>query len=535
MFLIARHAGAMTKTTNPVSSNDTHSGHRWLGFFAVLTALIMNILDSTIVNVAAPSIRTDLGASYSDLQWIAAGYTLALAVGLMTGGRLGDMFGRRTMMLIGVAGFAASSLACAAAPSPGVLIAARVVQGLFGAVMIPQGFGLMRDLFPPQELGKAFGALGPVIGLSTIAGPIVAGTLIDANLFGTGWRMVFGINLPLAAFALLGGLKALPRPTRSNETVHSSETVRSSGAARPGKTIRLDGIGALLAGVGMFLLVYPLVQGRDLGWPSWMAFVGAGAVAVFALFAAQQARRSRRGVATLVEFSVLTKRSYTSGAMFTLVFFGAIVGLSLTVGLLLQLGLGYTPVHAALTMVGWAVGAFLGSGFGATMMQKMGRRILHLGLSIMAVGLVALYFVLTHSHSGLSSWQLSLALGVYGLGMGMIFVPLFDIIMGEVSDREVGSAAAILESLQQLGASVGVAGLGTVFFGMIGAHPHMDAFLRAGERVTLITIVLVVTAFALGFLLPRHARHAGLALETENALRDAELTAEISELEAVTV
>lgn len=515
----------MTKTTNPAAAKDiesenTSTGHRWLGFFAVLTALIMNILDSTIVNVAAPSIRTDLGASYSDLQWIAAGYTLALAVGLMTGGRLGDMFGRRTMMLIGVVGFAASSLGCAMAPSPGTLIAARVIQGLFGAVMIPQGFGLMRDLFPPQELGKAFGALGPVIGLSTIAGPIVAGTLIDANLFGTGWRMVFGINVPLAAFALLGGLKALPK------------------VARSGRTLRLDGIGALLAGIGMFLLVYPLVQGRELGWPSWMAFVGAGAVAVFVLFGAQQLRRSRRGVATLVEFSVLKKRSYSSGAVFTLVFFGGIVGLSLSVGLLLQLGLGYTPVHAALTMVAWAIGAFFGSGFGATMMQKMGRRILHLGLTIMALGLVGLYLVLSHSHTGLSAWQLSPALGVYGLGMGMIFVPLFDIIMGEVSDREIGSASAILESLQQLGASVGVAGLGTVFFGAIGGHPGTATFLRAGEHVTLITIGLVAAAFALGFLLPRHARHAGLA-EGDEAGNASEVTdemiAEISELEPATV
>src|SRR5258708_28604978 len=192
------------------TTSRTQSGRRWLGFFAVLAALIMNLLDSTVVNVAAPSIRADLGASYSDLQWIAAGYTLALAVGLMTGGRLGDLFGRRTMLLTGVAGFAAASLACAFAPDPGSLIAARVVQGLFGAVMIPQGFGLLRDLFPPQELGKAFGALGPVIGLSTILGPILAGTLIDAHLFGTGWRMVFSIHLPAAALAHIATATALP-------------------------------------------------------------------------------------------------------------------------------------------------------------------------------------------------------------------------------------------------------------------------------------------------------------------------------------
>jgi len=485
--------------TNPVApaADPQAGGRRWLGFFAVLAALIMNLLDSTIVNVAAPSIRTGLGASYSDIEWIAAGYTLALAVGLMTGGRLGDLFGRRRMMLLGVAGFALASLACAFAPDPGVLIAARVVQGLFGAVMIPQGFGLLRDLFPPQELGKAFGALGPVIGLSTILGPVVAGTLIDADLFGTGWRMVFGINLPVAAFALIAGAKALPRGTRGAQGV------------------RLDGMGALLAGVAMFLLVYPLVQGREQGWPAWMAGMAAAAVAVFGLFAAHQARRTRRGAATLVEFSVLTKRSYASGTLFTLVFFGSIVGFSLVTGLLLQLGLGYSPVHASLTMVAWAIGAFLGSGFGATMMHKLGRRILHLGLAVMAVSLLALYLVFTHAGSGLSGWDLAPELGGYGFGMGMIFVPLFDIIMGEVRDHEVGSASAILESLQQLGASVGVAGLGTVFFGTVGAGRHVGAFLTAAERVTLITIGLIGAAFVLGFLLPRSARRQGPAMEAE--------------------
>src|SRR5215475_15893424 len=188
---------------------------RWLGLFAVLTAMIMNILDSTIVNVAAPSIRADLGGSYASLQWIVAAYTLALGVGLLTGGRLGDMYGRRRVLLTGAAGFGAASLACAFAMSPAMLIGSRVLQGLFGAVMVPQAFGLIRDLFPPREIGKAFGALGPVIGLSTIAGPIVAGLLIDADILGSGWRMVFAINLPLGLFTILAGLRALPSKPRS--------------------------------------------------------------------------------------------------------------------------------------------------------------------------------------------------------------------------------------------------------------------------------------------------------------------------------
>ncbi|WP_079032251.1 MFS transporter [Streptomyces specialis] len=466
---------------NTTASTD----RRWLGFFAVLAAMIMNLLDSTVVNVAAPSIQADLGGSDASLQWIAASYTLALAVGLLTGGRLGDMFGRRRMMLIGVAGFLLASMACALAWAPGVLIAARVAQGLFGAVMIPQAFGLIRDLFPPREIGKAFGALGPVIGLSTILGPVVAGLLVDADLWGTGWRMVFFINLPLGAFALLAGRAALPsRP----------------GAAAGG--MRLDWTGALLAGLGTFLLVYPLVQGREQGWPAWLLAVGAGAVIALGLFVAHQIRHGRSGGTPLVELSVLAKRSYTSGVAFVIVFFGSIVGFSLALGLFLQMGRGFSPVRASLTMASWALGAFFGSGFGATMMARLGRRILHLGLALMATGLVGLTVVYDRAGMDIDGLDLALPLIVYGFGMGMIFVPLFDIIMGEIRDHEVGSAAGLLESFQQLGASLGVAVLGTVFF-------SAGSFLDATRQVTLLALGLTVLAFALAFLLPRRARPTG--------------------------
>ncbi len=459
----------------------------WLGLFAVLTAMIMNILDSTIVNVAAPSIRADLHGSYASLQWTAAAYTLALAVGLLTGGRLGDMLGRRRMLLVGVAGFVAASVACAAAWSPTSLIGARVVQGLFGALLVPQAFGLIRDLFPPAQIGKAFGALGPVIGLSTVLGPVVAGLLVEADILGTGWRMAFLINLPLGAFSLVAGARALP-------------------AGRPSRGLRLDVTGALIAGTGMVLMVYPLVQGREKGWPAWMLAMLAGAVAVLAGFIAQQIRRRRSGRTPLVELSVFRKRSYRSGVVFVIVFFGSIVGFSLSTGLFLQLGMGYSPVRASLTMSAWAVGAFLGSGFAAATMARLGRRVLHIGLSLMAVGLAGVYLVFATAHSGLDGWVLSLPLSGYGLGMGMIFVPLFDIIMAEVRDHEVGSASSMLESLQQLGASLGVAILGTVFFAGIGARPVLGDFLHASRVVALIALALTVVAFGLAFLLPRRAR-----------------------------
>jgi len=461
---------------------------RWLGLFAVLAAMIMNLLDATVVNVAAPAIRAELGGSYATLQWIAAGYTLALAVGLLTGGRLGDMYGRKRMMIAGVVGFLATSVACAVAWSPASLVGARVLQGLCAAVMIPQAFGLVRDLFPPREIGKAFAAFGPVIGGSTILGPVVAGLLVDADLFGSGWRMIFLINVPLGLFALLAGVRALP------------------AVAPAARDTRLDLTGAVLAGVGMFLLVYPLVQGREQGWPAWTLAMLAGSAVVLAGFAVHQLRRRRAGLVPLVELSVFARRSYTSGVLFVVVFFGAVVGFSLAVGLFLQLGLGYSPMRASLTMAAWAVGAFLGSGFAVAMMAKLGRTILHLGLALMGAGILGVYLVFQATGTEIGTWHLVTPLVIFGFGMGMIFVPLFDIIMGEVEDHEVGSAAGALESIQQLGASLGVAVLGTVFFGVVGQQLELSVWVDAAKWTALLTFALVGLAFALGFLLPRKAR-----------------------------
>jgi EmrB/QacA subfamily drug resistance transporter len=475
-----------------------HSGqHMWAGFAVVLAAMIMNLLDSTIVNVAAPSIQRDLGMSSSALEWIAAAYTLAIAAGLMTGGRLGDKFGRKRMLLIGLAGFVLASAACAFAQSPGTLIVARVLQGLSAAMLTPQAFGLIRDLFPPAQLSKAFAALGPVIGLSTVAGPIVAGLLLKADLFGTDWRALFLINLPLGVFALVVGARVLP--------------ARSAGHGQ----VRLDGIGTALLSAASFLLVFPLVDGRTLGWPAWIFGVLAATVPVLAAFAAHQRHRVRAGRTPLVEFSVLAKRSYVSGVVFVLVFFASIVGFSLTIGLFLQIGLGFTPIHASLLLAAMAGGAFVGSGVGAWAATAVGRPILHIGLTIMATGTLVLYLSLHAVHGAVGALDLVPGLAVFGIGMGMIFVPLFSIIMGEIDDHEVGSASGLLESSQQLGASLGVAILATLFFSTLspgtgGPQAAMAAGrpLLAAERTLLVTLVLIVVAFAVGWLLPRRARAA---------------------------
>jgi EmrB/QacA subfamily drug resistance transporter len=467
----------------------------WAGFAVILSAMILNILDSTIVNVAAPSIQADLSMSTSALEWVAAAYTLALAVGLMAGARLGDMFGRKRMLMFGLVGFVAASAFCSFAWSGDVLVASRAVQGLAAALMVPQSFGLIRDVFPAQHMGKAFAALGPTIGLSTVLGPVIAGLLMKADLFGSDWRALFLINLPVGVFALVLGSKVLP----SGAPSHAG--------------LRLDGVGTLLLATASFLLVFPLVDGRTQGWPVWMFVLLVAAVPMLGAFVVHQRARLRNSRAPLVEFSVLRKRSYVSGIVFTLVFFGSIVGFSLTTGLFLQIGLGFGPMHAALYLAAMAVGAFFGAGVGAWAATAVGRPILHIGLTIMALGSGILYISLRAVDGEVGLLTLAPGLFVFGLGMGMIFVPLFSIIMGEIDDHEVGSASGLLESLQQLGASLGVAILGTLFFDRLDledggpiAAMTSGRHLVAAEDTLLMVIVLIAVAWTIGWLLPRKAR-----------------------------
>ncbi|HEY3866908.1 MAG TPA: MFS transporter [Actinocrinis sp.] len=468
--------------------------HRWLGLTAILAATLLDLLDSTIMNVASPTIHRSLGGGTEALQWFSAAYTLAFAAGLLVGGRLGDKVGRKPMLLWSAVGFTLASVACAAAWSPESLIVARGVQGLLAAMMVPQTFGLIRDLFPGRETMKAFGIFGPSIGLATILGPVVAGVLVDANLLGSGWRAVFLINVPVGVFTVVVGIRTLPAPAAAGR------------AAR--RALKVDGRSALLGAVAMSMLVYPLIQGRESGWPAWSLILPAASLAVFALFGLRQRALSRSGRHPLVLSGVFANRSYTAGLAFIVVFFGAIIGFALSVGMFLQLGLGYTPMHAALVTASSAGGAFVGSALSAIVGARLGRRILHLGLTVAGAGIVGFCLVLNARGAAVTGWDLAAPLGGYGLGMGAIFVPLFDIVLGKVRDEHLGSASGVLETVQQLGACLGVAVLGTVFFDRFGVHAAAAALpaVHAAEQVALLALGLAAVAFVLVFQLPRAAR-----------------------------
>jgi EmrB/QacA subfamily drug resistance transporter len=454
---------------------------RWLVLAIVLIAEIMDLLDSTIITIAAPTVRDSLGGGTSTMQWWAAGYTLAFGVFIIVGGRLGDAFGRRRVFVVGIAGFTLASAACALAPSPDALIATRVLQGAFGALLIPQGLGVIKSIFPPKEMGGAFAAFGPVMGLAAIAGPILAGWLVAADLLGTGWRMIFLLNVPLGLAGLVGALRFMPE-SRSPERV------------------RLDPLGVALVSAASLCLIYPLVQGRELGWPAWTFGLMAAGLALLLVFAAVE-RRS--GQSALIAPSLLRNRAYKSGLLVGVVFFAAFAGLLLVVSLFLQLGLRFSPGHAGLTLAPMSLGVAITAGASYALMPRFGRRVLQAGLLIVAAALGGLAATVTHEGLDATTLELLPSFFALGLGMGFVFGPLFNVILAGVADHEVGSASGTLNAIQQLGSSIGVAVLATIFFSLLD---HGQTSPTALTRTVLIAAALFVVGFALSFLLPRQAR-----------------------------
>jgi EmrB/QacA subfamily drug resistance transporter len=480
------HEPAAARAAAP--SEDHGHPRRWLILAIVLVVECMDLLDGTIVNVAAPTIRSDLGASTTALQWIVGGYALALAVGLVVGGRLGDLFGRRRLFMIGIVMFTLSSLLSGIAPNTELLIVFRLTQGLAAALMIPQGFGIIRSAFSTEDLPKAFGVFGPVIGLSAVLGPIVGGALVGADLLGTGWRLIFLINLPLGILAFVGALRVLPES-------------KTSGATE------MDWRGAVLVGLAAGLLVYPLIQGREADWAPWTFAMMAASLGVVGLFAWYQRRREQTGRDPLITMSLFAKRAFSSGLGVVVLFFGAFVGLMLAVTLYMQLGLGFSAIHAGLSLgplcFGMAIGATLSGG---VLTPRFGRRVLHAGFAVLIAGVAATYAVIDAHGMVVTSWQLAGPLLLAGLGVGLVVAPLFGFILAAVDDEEVGSASGVLNALQQLASAIGVALLGTVFFAALPSPGYVDGL----EQVLLLVVGLTVAAMLLALLLPRHPREEEL-------------------------
>ncbi len=449
---------------------------RWAALVTLLTAEAMNLLDSTIVQVAAPVIHRDLGGPDSDIQWFGAAYTLPFAVLLITGGRLGDITGRRRVFRIGVAGFVLASLYCALSGSAGTLIAARAVQGAAAAFVIPQTFGLIRAMFEGGELSKALGSIGPVMGLAAVGGPVLGGVLTHADLFGSSWRAVFLVNVPLGVAVLLAA--PLLREDRAER--------------RP----RLDPAGTALVVLGIGLVVYPLIEGDTAGWPAWTWVALAVGVAVLVLFGFHQ----RRSAGPLVEPGLFRDRGFPAALATSVLFFSVMIGLMLVVVLELQLGAHSGVLAAGLTLLPWSCGLAVSSWVaGAYLIPRYGVRVMFAGLAVLLTGTLAA--VRVYATSTGYPWPLLPALAVGGLGVGLFTTPFFTSALRRVSPRETGSAAGLLNAVQQLGGTLGVAVLGTVFFraGTASAGARDALWVAAGLIVaTAITATFMASDVAYG-------------------------------------
>jgi EmrB/QacA subfamily drug resistance transporter len=432
-----------------------------IALVVVATAFVMDLLDSTIVNIGIPSIQSNLGASYASIQWLIAGYLLAFATLLVTGGRMGDVFGYKKLFMVGVAGFTVASLLSGLAWSPEILIATRVLQGAMAALMVPQVTSMMQIMYKPSERGAINGLFGALGGLSASLGPVIGGLLIQANIFGLDWRPIFLINVPVGIVALILAVKYLP----NGKSPHP---------------LRLDVVGTVLLVATLTLLIYPLIQGRELDWPTWSFVLMVAAAPMLAIFIWWQRFKDKKDGSALIPPSLFHHRSVGYGLAVNLTFEAAMLGYFLTFGLFTQIGLGFTPIHAALTGLPLAVGiTFSMIAFGQTLIPKLGRKAIIFGASMMATGIGITTWVFFQNGIDTNSFQLIPGQLIMGIGMGWVFGALYAAVLNGVDTKHAGAASGTLNAVQQIGGSIGIAVIGVVFFGALtsGAATHFDTIV----------------------------------------------------------
>ncbi|WP_405161667.1 MFS transporter [Nocardia sp. NBC_01499] len=456
----------------------------WTAVSVVMIGMFMAILDSYIVVVAGPAIRADLGASEGQLQWILAGYQLSYAVLMITGGRFADMYGRKRIFILGAAVFTLSSIMCAVAQSPGTLIAARVVQGLGAALMVPQVFAMIAVLVPERGRHRVFGVLGVVIGLATIGGQLIGGLLIGADLFGSQWRGVFWVNVPIGVATIVLAARYVPES-------------RAAGARK------LDVPGVLALSAALVLLTFPLIQGREAGWPWWTLVCFAASAAVFGLFVAIERGVDRAGGDPLVKLALFAQRSFTVGIVLVLVVYALLTSYYLALSISMQDGLGLSALGAGLVYAPAATTFFVFSMIASRLVPKYGRRVLEVGSIVVATGYLTTAVVLLYGPE-LSAALVIPTLMLQSVGGGLLITPLLNTVLSGISPDSVGTASGALSTAQQVGAALGVAVIGAVFFAAFhpSAHGSVAAAGHAFAMSSIATFLLATVASVLVFALP---------------------------------
>lgn len=440
----------------------------WLTLIVVVLADAMDLMDATIANVAAPSIVSELGVSENVIPWLGASYALALGSLLVLGGRAGDKFGQRRTFLTGMIGFTIGSALAGFAPNAGILIAARVTQGAFGALLIPQGMAIMAATFPKPMLQKAFAVFAPMLGVFAVGGPILGGLIIDANLFGLGWRPIFLINIVLGGGALILAFRYLPTVPAQRST-------------------RIDLIGSILLALALFGLLFGLVTGSSDGWNALTIGSVIAGLILLGLFGWRQARADE----PLLPRSLLANRGFTSGLIVGLCVFASFSGLMYVISLFFQLGLGYSPTKTSLNLIPLTIGIMIGSAIANALILKLGRRLVLIGMltTILGTGLL-LIFVLV-SESQVIWWQNLIATSLIGIAAGICFNSVFNTALGNLKPEEAGSASGSLSAIQQIANGIGSALVTTIFIGT----------LASGTATAMMTTLIVILAIAVLCLL----------------------------------
>ncbi|WP_299166294.1 MFS transporter [uncultured Tateyamaria sp.] len=447
----------MTVATNTSLHQDAGHARRWAALTVLFFASFMNLIDVSIVNVALPQIQAETGATPTQIEWVAAIYVLALAVGLLPFGRFGDVFGRRWLFIGGLTGFTLSSAVCGLAPDVETLIAARAVKGVAAAMMVPQVLAIAHVIFPAREKPRVFGLFGTVSSLAVVAGPIAGGALISADIGGLGWRLAFVINIPLGVVALIGARLFVP-------------AMQADSDARP------DWIGTVLFTLAAMLLVVPLIEGRSLGWPWWcFAALGASVPAACA-FIAFERRRSARGRSALMPPSLFSNGPYLRRLGLVTLFFSGVPGLFLVLAIFLQSGFGLSALQSGLVTTPFPVGVMLASTTTARFGDRHHSARIAGGAVLLMIGMIALQSVIKSVGEDLNPYAFALPLLICGFGMGAAIMSLFQVTMSSVAPQDAGAGSGAMQAFQQIGAALGIAVAGQIFFGRLG-----DGGMTAGE------------------------------------------------------
>ncbi|MDI1464576.1 MFS transporter [Catellatospora sp. KI3] len=454
---------------------------RWRALSVCLIGGFMALLDVSIVNVALPSIRSGLHATASDLQWILSGYALAFGILLVPAGRFGDMHGRRNAFVAAVALFTLSSAAAGLARTALWLVLARLVQGAAGGIMNPQISGLIQQLFRGAERGRAFGMLGAIVGISTAIGPLLGGLLIQAAGVEQGWRWVFYVNIPVGILAIIMAYRFIPGFCDSRRRRES-----------------FDPVGVLLLAVGVVLVLLPLIQEQS--WPGrgkWL-LLAAGLV-VLAGFVTWERRYARTAAGTpMVDLSLFRRRSYALGTLLGLVYFAGFTAIFFIFTLYLQQGIGYTALQAGLATLPFALGSAVSAGAGGRVVTRVGRTLIAVGLGLVAFGLAGVELAVELVPGRADGWATALPLLVAGIGSGLVIAPNQTLTLAEVPVAGAGSASGVLQTGQRIGAAVGIAAIGAIFFaGLAASQGDYAAAFRHG---LLLTIAFVLAALVVALI-----------------------------------